>query len=77
MRFAEMLNDKGDASRGDDGPGGSLYTINLRNAKCLLKYTLNGDEAGEEYHPSTTFYGFRYCEITATDDITVNSIVGR
>lgn len=77
MRFAEMLNDKGDSSRGDDGPGGSLYTINLRNAKCLLKYTLSGAEDGEEYHPSTTFYGFRYCEITATDDITVNSLVGQ
>lgn len=77
MRYAEMLNDKGDSSRGDDGPGGSLYTINLRNAKCLLKYTLSGDEAGEEYHPSTTFYGFRYCEITASDDITVNSLVGQ
>ena len=77
MRFSEMLNDKGDASRGDDGPGGSLYTINLRNAKCLLKYIMNGDEAGEEYHPSTTFYGFRYCEITATADITVNSLIGQ
>lgn len=77
MRFAEMLNDKGDSGRGDDGPGGSLYTINLRNAKCLLKYILSGDEEGEEYHPSTTFYGFRYCEITATDDITVNSLVGQ
>lgn len=77
MRFAEMLNDKGDTNRGDDGPGGSLYTINLRNAKCLLKYTLCGDNAGEEFHPSTTFFGFRYCEITATDDITVNSLVGQ
>lgn len=77
MRFGEMLNDKGDANRGDDGPGGSLYTINLRNAKCLLNYTLSGDEAGEEYHPSTTFYGFRYCEMTASDDITVNSLVGQ
>lgn len=77
MRYAEMLNDKGDASRGDDGPGGSLYTINLRNAKCLLKYTLSGAEGGEEYHPSTTFYGFRYCEITASEDITVNSLVGQ
>lgn len=77
MRFAEMLNDKGDASRGDDGPGGSLYTINLRNAKCLLKYTLAGDESGEEYHPSTTFFGFRYCEITATDDIMVTSLIGQ
>lgn len=77
MRFAEMLNDKGDTGRGDDGPGGSLYTINLRNAKCLLKYTLAGDGNGEEYHPTTTFFGFRYCEITATGDITVESLVGQ
>lgn len=76
MRFAEMLNDKGDTNRGDDGPGGSLYTINLRNAKCLLKYTLSGAAEGETYNPSTTFYGFRYCEITASEDISVNSLVG-
>lgn len=77
MRFAEMLNDNGDAGRGDDGPGGSLYTINLRNAKCLLKYTLNGNENGESYHPSTTFFGFRYCEITATEEITLTSVIGQ
>ncbi|MDE6527973.1 MAG: family 78 glycoside hydrolase catalytic domain, partial [Muribaculaceae bacterium] len=76
MRFAEMLNDKGDDGRGDDGPGGSLYTINLRNAKCLLNYVLAGDAGGESYSPTTSFYGFRYCELTATRDVVVNSIVG-
>jgi len=76
VRFAEMLNDEGKKSRGDDGPGGSLYRINLRSAKARLQYTLKGDEKGEEYHPSTTFFGFRYCDLTATDDIEIESLTG-
>ena len=76
VRFGEMLNDTGDASRGDDGPGGSLYTVNLRGASGTNYYTLKGNPKGEVYHPTTTFFGFRYCDITATDDITVESLVG-
>lgn len=75
-RFSEMLNDKGDTNRGDDGPGGSLYLINLRTAKASMYYTLRGDEEGETYSPTNTYYGFRYCEITAGDDIEINSIEG-
>ena len=41
---------------------GEFYTDNLRSAKALLKYTLNGQ--GEEiYEPSFTFMGFRYVAI--------------
>jgi len=76
MRFAEMLNDEGKKSRGDDGPGGSLYRINLRSAKAMLQYTLKGDAQGEEYHPSTTFFGFRYCDLTTTEDIEIESLTG-
>ena len=76
VRFAEMLNDEGKKSRGDDGPGGSLYRINLRSAKAMLQYTLKGAARGEEYHPSTTFFGFRYCDLTATADITIESLTG-
>ena len=76
VRFAEMLNDEGKKSRCDDGPGGSLYRSNLRSAKTTLKYTLKGDAAGEEYHPSTTFFGFKYCDLTATDSIAVESLTG-
>ena len=76
VRFAEMLNDEGKKSRGDDGPGGSLYRINLRSAKTTLKYTLKGASQGEEYHPSTTFFGFRYCDLIATDDIVIESLTG-
>ena len=74
--FAEMLNDTGDSLRGDDGPGGSLYRINLRGAKAILQYTLKGNEQGEEFHPSTTFFGFRYCNLTASDDIEIESMTG-
>lgn len=76
FRFGEMLNDKGDTKRGDDGPGGSIYTINLRNAKATMYYTLKGDEAGETYNPSTTFFGFRYCEVTATQEVEISALTG-
>ncbi|MBQ6652641.1 MAG: family 78 glycoside hydrolase catalytic domain, partial [Prevotella sp.] len=77
QRFTEMLNDTGSKSRGNDGPGGSLYLANLRSAKAQLYYTLSGKADGEQYHPSTTFFGFRYLEITATDDIEVLSLEGQ
>lgn len=74
MRFVEMLNDNGSRSRGNDGPGGTPYLTNLRSAKASLYYTLRGDEDGEQYHPSTTFFGFRYCEITPGDDVEILAI---
>ena len=73
MRFSEILNDTGEKSRGNDGPGGSLYLANLRTAKAECFYTLSGNPEGETYHPSTTFYGFRYCEIAPTDDVEILS----
>ena len=74
MRFVEMLNDDGSRSRGNDGPGGTPYLANLRSAKASLSYTLSGATEGEAYHPSTTFYGFRYCEVTPSDDVEMLSI---
>jgi alpha-L-rhamnosidase len=76
IRFAEMLNDDGSESRGNDGPGESLYTINLRGAKATLNYILKGESDGEEFQPSTSFFGFRYCDITATSDIEIESLTG-
>lgn len=75
-RFAEMLNDSGESSRGNDNAKGTLYLKNLRSAKATLKYTLKGDGQGEEFHPSMTFFGFRYCEITASEDIVIESVKG-
>ena len=74
IRFVEMLNDTGERSRGNDGPGGTPYLANLCSAKASLYYTLRGDADGESYHPSTTFFGFRYCEITPSDDVEIQSI---
>jgi len=70
MRYAEMLNDSGSKSRGNDGPEGSVYTANYRSAKARGTYILSGGEA-ESYHPMFVFYGFRYVELTATDDVEI------
>lgn len=52
IRFAEMLN-----------PDGTIYTTNLRGAKCTDNYTLKGGGV-ETYEPTFTFHGFRYVELT-------------
>ncbi len=52
LRFAEVLN-----------PDGSLYTDNLRAARCTDFYTAKGDPKGETWEPRFTFHGFRYVEI--------------
>ncbi len=74
MHFAEMLNDSGEKSRGNDGPEGGLYTANYRSAKATGTYIAKGD-ANESYRSTFTFYGFRYVSVTATQDITINSFV--
>jgi alpha-L-rhamnosidase len=52
LRFAEMLN-----------PDGTIYTANLRAARCTDTYICKG--GGEEiWEPRFTFHGFRYVEIT-------------
>ena len=76
FRFAEMRNETGDASRGEDGPAGSVYLTNLRSAEATLYYTLAGTEEGESYHPTTTYFGFRYVEVTTSDDIELSDVVG-
>jgi len=52
LRFAEMLN-----------PDGSIYTKNLREARCTDTYTLAGT-GREIWEPRFTFHGFRYVELT-------------
>ncbi|MBO7140246.1 MAG: family 78 glycoside hydrolase catalytic domain [Prevotella sp.] len=76
FRFSEMINENGDANRGNDGPGGSLYLIALRSAKATLDYTMRGDEKGESFHPTSTYYGFRYVEVTTSADVEISSLVG-
>ncbi len=74
VRFGEMLNDSGSIARGNDNPEGSIYSVNYRSAKAKIYYTLSGKEDGETYEPLYTFFGFRYLEITATDDVTFESL---
>ena len=77
VRFGEMLNDNGAVSRGNDGPANSIYTANLRGAKATLNYIFKGTEGGETFNPNLTFFGFRYCEVTATQDVDIVSITGQ
>jgi len=52
LRFAEVLNQDG-----------TVYTTNLRAARCVDRYTLKGGKE-EVWEPSFTFHGFRYVEVT-------------
>lgn len=52
LRHAEVLN-----------PDGTLYTANLRRAKCTDTYISSGGPAAV-FEPSFTFKGFRYAELT-------------
>lgn len=74
VEHGEIINDRnGEKSRGNDGPGGSIYNANYRSAAAITKYILNG-EGKESYHPSFTFYGFRYIEITTTETVTFHAV---
>lgn len=81
LRFAEMLNDDSvpDGSRGADGPEGTLYLRNLRNAEATDYYTLKGTAGGETYQPVFTFHGFRYMEVSIESgtDVTVSNVTGK
>ena len=73
----ELLNDgNGARSRGMDGPEGSVHRENLRMAETgmILTYTFAGDKDYVTYSPRTTFFGYRYVSITATDEVTIKSI---
>ena len=73
--FAELLNDSGLASRGNDGPRGSMYIKNYRSALARYTYVAAGDGI-ERFEPLHTFYGFRYFELTADRDIEILSVRG-
>ena len=73
----ELLNDgNGARSRGMDGPEGSLHRENLRMAESgmILTYTFAGDKGYETYHPTHTFFGYRFVSITATGDVTIKTV---
>ena len=74
---AELLNDgNGAESRGMDGPEGSVHRLNLRipDSGLMLDYIFAGGNDYEAYHPSHTFYGYRFVSITATDEVAIKSL---
>lgn len=74
VRHAEMLNDGcGAISRGNDGPEGSIYTASYRSAAAKTVYVTAGGEK-EAWHPSFSFYGFRYVEITVSKPTTIHLV---
>lgn len=74
---SELLNDgNGSQIRGMDGPEGSVHRLNLRipETGMRLNYTFAKSETPVTYYPHFTFFGYRLVSITATDDVTINSI---
>lgn len=74
---AELLNDgNGARSRGMDGPEGSCHRENLRIPEegMEMVYTFGRGNRYVAYHPTRTFYGYRYIAVTATADVVIKSL---
>lgn len=83
---SELLNDgNGAKSRGMDGPEGSCHRLNLRipDTGMILRYTFTtflGTHFTDPpkytfFVPRSTFFGYRYVSITATDEVTIRRIM--
>jgi alpha-L-rhamnosidase len=75
---AELLNDgNGAKNRGMDGPEGSVHRRNLRihEKSIRLDYTFTTTKKWYQlFTPRQTFFGYRYLDITATDEVTIQEI---
>lgn len=71
--FAEMLNNSGNRSDGNDGPKGSAYIENYRSALSRMTFVASGDGV-EKYFVTHTFFGFRYIEIEADGEVEIHSV---
>lgn len=73
---AEILNDSnGEASRGNDGPAGSVYRRNMRMSNGMkLEYTFGESNAQAVFSPRLTFFGYRYISVSATGKVVFDSI---
>lgn len=73
----ELLNDgNGAKSRGMDGPEGSVHRTNLRIPDDGLRiyYTFADSKDFVTYHPTCTFFGYRFVSISASDEVVIKSI---
>ena len=81
---AELLNDGyGAKSRGMDGPEGSIHRQNLRihQKSIRLDYTFGfhrkygrPEKIATDFTPRSTFFGYRYVDLTATDEVVIEQI---
>ena len=74
---SELLNDgNGAKNRGMDGPEGSIHRRNLRiqDKGIRLEYTFAHSKKPVTYYPHCTFFGYRLVSLTATDEVTFESI---
>lgn len=74
---AELLNDgNGAKSRGMDGPEGSCHRLNLRipDNGMSLDYIFGHNNGFVTYRPHSTFYGYRFVSITATDEVRIKNL---
>ena len=78
---AELLNDgNGAKSRGMDGPEGSIHRRNLRihEKSIRLDYIFGKPHPQKKevsYTPRYTFFGYRYLDITVTDEVVIEQIL--
>ena len=61
----------GEALRAD----GSVYTDNLRTAKCTDRYVCSGQD--EAFEPLFTYHGYRYCGIRTEGGVSVSEVISR
>ena len=59
-----------------DGPEGSCHRLNLRipQTGMILNYTFAESKKPVAFTPTCTFFGYRLVSITATDEVTIDSI---
>ena len=75
---SEILNDgNGAKSRGMDGPEGSCHRRNLRTPDYAMRldYTFAASDKPVAYYPHFTFFGYRYISVSATSDVSIESVV--
>lgn len=74
IKHAEVINvGNGEISKANFGPGGSALFYNIRSAYATTELFLAANKQCD-YHPSLTFYGFRYIEITANNHVTISNV---
>ena len=63
IRYAERLDSTG-----------NLWTANLRHAQSTDYYIANGNENGKEWHPTFSYHGGRYVEVSGLDNLAKDDI---